>query len=117
MSVGVVVGGIVLALAVLIGSLVMSHVAASRQSRSAADLAALAAAGEAIQSPSDTQACAVAGAVASQNSGRAVSCDIVRAGDEVAVKVEVEVEVGWTMPGLPSTVSAAAYAGNPSQAG
>ncbi len=113
MTLAVIVIGLLLVVGIGVGSLIMSAVFAERGARSAADLSALAAATEATETLGDDGPCAVAGQVAADNGARVVACEIVRAGSEVAVKIEVAATPHWTMPGLPQTVAAVSYAGNP----
>jgi len=106
------VGGFALVIGMLIASLVVSYVMALHQAREAADLAAVTAAGQAAQSVTDDRACAMAASVTQDNRAEMTSCEIVRAGSDLAVEVTVTVNLHWTIPGLPGTVSSVSYAGN-----
>ena len=114
MSMTTVVFSLVAVVALLVGSAVVGYVMVTHRARAAADLAALAAATWATRVLDDGQACQQAGQTAMDNGAELVSCEIVRAGDEVAAKVEARVLLRWTAPGLPDQVGSVSYAGNPS---
>jgi len=100
--------------ALLIGSMVVSYVMATHRARAAADLTALTAATSATRMLDEGQSCQEASRIAQDNGAQLTGCEIVRAGDEVAAKVEVSVGLHWTLPGLPDQVSSVSFAGNPS---
>lgn len=79
----------------LVAGLLIGAVAlAGQQARTAADLAALAAAGRLAEGAPPGQACSTAAEVAERNQGRLVTCDLVDGGDpagRVIPTVEVEV--------------------------
>jgi len=106
--------GCALAVGLLVGSLVLAHVLAVHEARSGADLAALAAATDAVRLHDEDSACAAASRSMSSSRDQVTACEVVQAGYEVAARVEVTVDLAWTLPGLPQTVSAVSYAGNPS---
>lgn len=113
MSMATVVVSLAVAVALLVASMVVGYVMATHRSRAAADLAALSAATWATQVMDEGQPCQQAGHVATDNGAELVDCEIVRAGDEVAVKVEVSLRLRWAVPGLPDHVGSVSYAGNP----
>ena len=82
--------GAVLTLTVC-GLLLSSAVLASHRARSAADLAALAAAGALLDGEAPSRACQVAGRVAAVNAGQMQRC--VAAGGEVRISVAVQTGV------------------------
>lgn len=90
--------------AVAVGSAVL----AAHRARSAADLAALAAAGTLAQGRSASSACAVAGAMAARNSADLVGCAATADGS-VVVHTTAGVVVG--LPGQPRSARALARAG------
>ena len=101
-----------------LGLLIHAWVAVQHRAESVADLTALAVAGQAAAGSDQVDACAAGALLAEQNSGRLEDCDVVRAADEVAVRVAVSLPLSRPLPGLPSAASATSYAGNPSaQAG
>ncbi|MCL2735208.1 MAG: hypothetical protein FWD75_01080 [Propionibacteriaceae bacterium] len=102
-----------LAMGLLIGWMVLGYIMAVHTVHAASDLAALTAASHAAQGASDDEACAMAERVAGDNGAHADSCEIVRAGTEVAAEVEVSASLRWSMPGLPRQVSSTSFAGNP----
>jgi len=111
------VAGSAAVVALLVGSLVVSHAMATHSAHSASDLAALGAATEALAVWNDEACCVIASDIARANGARMTACQIVRAGDEVAASVAVEVKVAWTLPVLPAVVVATSYAGNPAVVG
>ncbi len=112
-SLSALVFGLGLALALVMGAALLTHVMAAHQARSGADLAALAAAVEAAAGRDDSQACHQAGLIAEANGGWVTGCEVVQAGTEVAVRVETATPLAWSWPGGPVTVAAVAHAGNP----
>ncbi|MDR0284899.1 MAG: hypothetical protein LBI33_08430 [Propionibacteriaceae bacterium] len=101
----------------LVGTVALRSVLAAHEAREAADLAALSAATQATRVLNDDEPCAAARQVATTNGAELTGCEIVRAGAEVAVRVEVTVALRLGGLGLPGTVSAVSYAGNPEGAG
>ncbi|MEP6630778.1 MAG: Rv3654c family TadE-like protein [Lapillicoccus sp.] len=84
-----VVGAVGVVLALVVGALgVVSAVVASHRAQSAADLAALAAAGALVRGEAPGAACAVAGRIAARGGGSIASC---RTGDDLTVEVLVRV--------------------------
>ena len=108
---------VVIAVGLLIAGVVLSYMSAVHRSHAASDLAALTAATHARTSFDDHTCCVLASEIATVNGAGLVSCEVVRAGDEVAAAVSVVVEVPWKIPGLPSKLSSTSYAGNPWQIG
>jgi len=104
---------LVVGVVMVIGSVILSQLLALHRAHTASDLAALAAATQAADSHNDQLACTVAGEVAASNGGVLTSCEVVRAGVEVAVSVEVEIVVGWKAPGQSGILTSVSYAGNP----
>jgi secretion/DNA translocation related TadE-like protein len=84
--------------------MVISAVVASHRAQSAADLAALAAAGVLVRGEPPVAACSTAGALASRNGAGMATCQI-----EPDLSVEIVVRVAATMPhiGLASARSRA----------
>ncbi|MCL2783884.1 MAG: flp pilus-assembly TadE/G-like family protein [Propionibacteriaceae bacterium] len=109
-----VLGILALAIAIFIIGAILVHVVAIHKAQSISDLAALAAATAATASYDDHQACTKASEVAQANGARLTSCEIQRAGVEVAAAVEVMILVTWKIPGLPQEANSTSYAGNPS---
>ncbi|MDR0847922.1 MAG: pilus assembly protein TadG-related protein [Propionibacteriaceae bacterium] len=102
-----------LALCVVGGLVGYTWVHARHEAQAASDLAALAAAQGAAFGDSDAGACGRAGQVATANGAHLLTCEVVQALDQVGVKVVVRVNIDWFVPGLPGSVDATAYAGNP----
>lgn len=107
--------GLVVMFGLLVGSLVLAYTQAQHGVRDAADMAALTAATQAVEGASEEQACAQAEMSAGQNQATVSSCEVVRAGSEIAVKIEADIELHWWIPGLPSHVDALSYASNTSE--
>ena len=95
-----------------LGLLIQSWVAVQHRAESAADLTALAVAQQALVQDSQAEACQAGAAVAQRNGGVLDDCEVVRALDQVAVKVSVSVRLNRPLPGLPAQASATSYAGN-----
>ncbi len=108
-----VVFGLAAVVAVLIGAICLNYLSMTHRARDTADLAALAAAGQALTALDDHRACAEATRIAEANGAQVIDCEIVRAGVEVAVRVKVAVQLHWLTPGGSDEVVAEAYAGNP----
>jgi len=100
-------------MAIGLGLLITSWVVVQHRAESTADLTALAVAQQAADWVDQTEACQAGAIVARQNGGVLDQCEVVRAGDEVAVKVSVSVRLTRPLPGLPAQASATSYAGNP----
>ena len=111
-TLAVVAVGLALVVAVFVGSVIIRYVAVLHQARAAADLVAVTAATQAAAFMDDDSSCAAAGDIAGRNGAVMNSCQIVRAGPQVAVQVEVQVATGWTVPVLPAEVVATACAAN-----
>ena len=108
-----IVVGLAVAVGLFVGSVVVAYVMAAHQARSISDLAALSVATSAASQLGDESACAAGSGVAQQSGARLTDCEIVRAQDEVAVRVEVTIGVPWAVPGLPAEVNSQSFAGNP----
>lgn len=98
----------VLATLLLAGALIAAVVVTGLRARTAADLAALAAAAETVAGSSQGGACGVAGEVARRNGADLTAC---RTGIDAAGLPRVEVTVARTTPGDRWTVSRRAVAG------
>lgn len=113
----VIIVGLVVAVGLLVSTAVLAYVSALHDVRAASDMAALTAATQAAQWANDDEACGEAERVASDNGAELTSCEIVRAGSEVAASVETAIPLRWSFPGLPDHVSSVSYAGNPPSPG
>lgn len=111
-TLAVILIAVLVAIALLIASVVFGYVQALHRVRAASDMAALTAATQASQLRDDDEACAGAARAAEDNGAQMSSCEIVRAGVEVAASVEVLIPLQWSFPGLPESVSSTSYAGN-----
>jgi len=116
-SLAVIVVSLVLAVGLLIGSLVLAYVLALHKVRTATDLAALTAATQASQSATEAQSCQAADRIARDNGVQMTSCEVVRAGLEVAASVQTTIPLTWHFPALPDHISSTSYAGNPADSG
>lgn len=106
LAVGVVAGLTTL----LVSALVLAGVlAAGQQARSAADLAALAGAGQVVTGHGQPAVCGVAGEVARANGGQLQGCALVRADGDPWPRVQVTVTTA--VAGTPWTATARAVAG------
>jgi secretion/DNA translocation related TadE-like protein len=98
----------VLAVLLVAGLLVAAVATTGQRVRTAADLAALAAAGRALEGADRSGACAAGGRVAVQNGASLLSCTV--SPTETGIP-RVELEVGRPVDGTPWTVRARAAAG------
>ena len=108
-----VVIGLLAAIGLFIGSVVVSYVMTTHQARSIADLASISTATVAARLLGDEPACEAGTKTAQQMQADVTVCEVVRAGGEVAVKIEVTLGLRWAIPGVVDQVSAVSYAGNP----
>ena len=104
---------VVLGLCSVGGLIGYTWVQANREAQSASDLSALAAAQAATFGNQDKDSCEQAERIASANGATLVTCEIVRALDQVGVKVVVQVNIKWPIAGLPEFAESTSYAGNP----
>jgi secretion/DNA translocation related TadE-like protein len=102
---------VVISLAVA-GMLVGAYVVAIHRARAGADLAALSGA---AAFELGGAACRTAGRTASENRVELVTCDQVGDQLDFVVTARVRVPIGRSMPGLPRSVEAIAYAGADSE--
>ena len=101
-----VVGGMAVLLTFVVGALMIaSAVLASHRAHSAADLAALAAAGDLVRTQDEGAACSAGRSLALRNGATMTDC---QAGPDLSV--EVSVQVASSMPGV-GTASAKSRAG------
>ncbi len=104
-----VVGAVGVVLALVVGALgVVAAVVASHRAQSAADLAALAAAGALVRGEPPAAACALAGRIAGRGGAGVVSC---RTGDDLSVEVLVRVVAAVPQVGAAVARSRAGPAG------
>jgi secretion/DNA translocation related TadE-like protein len=106
---GVLAVVISLAVAVMI---LGGYVVAVHRARTAADLAALSGAAEFARGG---EPCPVARRAAVENQAKLVSCDQVGDQLDFVITARVRVAIGQTVPGLPRSVEAVAYAGAESE--
>jgi secretion/DNA translocation related TadE-like protein len=102
-----------LGITALVSCVVVMCISTYHQAQTSSDLAALAAASEAMESMDDTHCCSSARLVAEANGATLTNCEVVRAGAEVASHVEVSVDPPWNVPGFPTKMTSTSYAGTP----
>ena len=105
-----VLGAIAVLVAMTVGALlVVSAVVAAHRAQSAADLAALAAAGALVRGQSPPSACATGAGVATRNGGRLATCS---AGADLSVEVAVDMPASAAHIGTATARSRAGPAGS-----
>jgi hypothetical protein len=97
---------------VLIGSWVLAMVNAQQQARAGADLVAITTAEQALTVQDDQIVCQQAEVAAQAASVTLEDCQVIRAGSELAVSVEVQAPIAWVPPGWSDSAKEQAIAGN-----